>query len=69
MIEAVAVVVRLVGVAHLIHEAVVVGLISEAVVVEAEVVGLTFGAEAVLAEALVADGNKGGKLSTCNYLS
>lgn len=56
-------------VALLIHEAVV-PLIREAVVVGlAEVVGLTFEAEeAVLVEALVAAGSRGGKLSKCNYL-
>jgi hypothetical protein len=61
-------------VAPLIHEAVVVALIFEAEVVALifeEEVGLTLEAEEeVLVEALVvADGNRGGKLSTCNYLS
>jgi hypothetical protein len=74
MTEAVAVVDKVAVVAPLIHEAVVVGLIFEAEVVDlifgAEAVGLTFEAEeAVLVEALVADGNREGKLSTCNYLS
>ena len=63
MTEAVAVADRVAVVAPLIHEDVVVGLN-----IEAEVVGLTFGEEAVLVEALVAVGNRGGKLSTCNYL-
>ena len=65
----VVVVLRVVVVAPLIREAVVVGPIFEAVVV-----GLIF--EAVVAadpeavvEASVARGNRGGKLSTCNYLS
>ena len=62
MTEAVAVVDRVAVVAPPIHEDVVVGLI-----IEAEVVGPTFGEEAVLVEAL-AVGIRGGKLSTCNYL-
>ena len=52
-------------VAPLIHEAVVVGMNFEV-----EVVDLTFEAEeAVLVVALVAVANRGGKLSTCIYLS
>lgn len=52
-------------VAPLIHEAVVVGMIFEV-----EVVGLTFEAEeAVRVVALVAVANRGGELSTCDYLS
>ena len=60
---------RVVVEAPLIHEGVVVDLSFGAEVV-AEV-GQTFGAEeeAVLVEALVAVGNRGGKLPTCNYLS
>jgi hypothetical protein len=60
VVDPMVVVARLAVVVLLIHEAVVVDPIFEV-----EVVGLTFEAEAVLVEALVAVGNKGGKLSTC----
>ena len=53
----------------LIHEAVVVVNFEAEEVGLAEVVGLTFEAGAVLVEALVGVGNRGGKLSTCSYLS